>query len=151
MKIYLLILTTILSFNLFGQIKVEEIEVEEDTTQFIIEKIPGEEWGDPYEEMPEFPGGDLAMMKFINDSLKYPINAIENGEEGMVYVQFNIDKEGFLGGYTVAKGISESLDKEALRIVKLFPKKWNPYMFAGEYEATDYIVPINFDLPKNYK
>ena len=100
------------------------------------------------EEEPEFPGGDEAMMKFIKDSLIYPEEAQAKKEEGMVYIQFKIDAEGYLGNFIVLQGVSESLDEEALRVVSSFPKKWNPYMFAGEYKESTFIVPIRFVLDR---
>ena len=98
------------------------------------------------EEDPVFPSGDSAMVGFIKRNLVYPQESVELGQEGIVYVQFDIDKEGYLSNFRVLKGISKLLDDEALRVVKLFPKKWNPYKFAGEYRSTSFTVPINFIL-----
>ncbi|MFT4600761.1 MAG: protein TonB [Arenicella sp.] len=131
-----------------AQIKIEE-SLEEDSTHYMIERGDGDSaiigW---IEEDPEFPGGETAMLKFINDSLVYPPAAVQQGLEGLVYVRFNIDKKGIISDFKILKGISKALDEEALRVVSSFPKKWKPYYFAGEYLATEYIVPINFVLPE---
>jgi len=97
------------------------------------------------EEMPEFPGGELALRKYIANSIKYPVIAQENGIQGKVYVTFVVDKDGGISGARVARGVDPSLDKEALRVVNALPK-WKPGKQRGKPVRVSYTVPINFVL-----
>lgn len=95
---------------------------------------------------PEFPGGQEALMKFIADNVKYPEQAIKEGISGMVYVEFNISKEGKVNNVKIAKGAQSLLDAEAIRVVSLLPD-WIPGEMAnGEKSAWDYTIPIKFKL-----
>jgi len=97
------------------------------------------------EEMPEFPGGDLALRKFIGQSIKYPVIAQENGIQGKVYVNFVVGKDGTISQAKIARGVDPSLDKEALRVVNSLPK-WKPGKQGGKPVRVSYTVPINFVL-----
>jgi len=97
------------------------------------------------EEMPEFPGGDLALRKYIANNVKYPEVAVENGIKGKVYVTFVVSKDGSVANVKIARGVDPSLDKEALRVVSSLPK-WKPGKQRGEYVNVSYTVPINFAL-----
>ena len=77
------------------------------------------------EDMPEFPGGDLALRKFIANSIKYPEIAQENGIQGKVYVSFVVGADGYVKNAKIARGVDPSLDKEALRVVNDLPV-WKP-------------------------
>ncbi|MFT5860653.1 MAG: protein TonB [Flavobacteriaceae bacterium] len=91
-----------------------------------------------------FPGGEVAMRKFVRDNLNYPEIAIEKEEQGTVYVSFVVEKDGSLSQIKIARGVSESLDKEAIRLVKKMPN-WIP----GEVKAVKVLVRQN--LPLNFK
>lgn len=97
------------------------------------------------EEMPEFPGGELALRKFIANAIKYPVIAQENGIQGKVYVTFVVDKDGGISDARIARGVDTSLDKEALRVVSTLPK-WKPGKQRGKPVRVSYTVPINFVL-----
>ncbi|MBP7506797.1 MAG: TonB family protein [Prolixibacteraceae bacterium] len=97
------------------------------------------------EDMPEFPGGELALRKWIADNIKYPVIAAENGIQGKVYVQFVVDRDGGISNARIARGIDPSLDQEALRVVNNLPK-WKPGMQRGKPVRVSYTVPINFQL-----
>lgn len=109
-------------------------EVEEDTQVFFI-----------VEDMPEFPGGELALRSFIANAVKYPVIAQENGIQGKVYVTFVVGKDGSVSNATIARGVDPSLDKEALRVVNSLPK-WKPGKQRGKPVNVSYTVPINFVL-----
>ncbi len=111
-----------------------EEEEEEDTQVFFI-----------VEDMPEFPGGDLALRKYIANAIKYPVIAQENGIQGKVYVTFVVDKDGSVSDARIARGVDPSLDKEALRVVNALPK-WKPGKQRGKPVRVSYTVPINFVL-----
>lgn len=98
------------------------------------------------EKMPEFPGGQQAMFKFISDNLKYPTIAQENGIQGRVICQFIVNKDGSISGVEVIRsGGDPSLDKEAIRIIKSMPK-WKLGYQRGKPVRVKYTVPINFKL-----
>lgn len=97
------------------------------------------------EEMPEFPGGDLALRKFIAGSIKYPVIAQENGIQGKVYVTFVVSETGHVRDARIARGVDPSLDKEAMRVVSNLPR-WKPGYQKGVAVNVSYTVPINFVL-----
>ncbi|VAW29124.1 putative TonB-dependent receptor, partial [hydrothermal vent metagenome] len=102
-------------------------EEEEDETQvfFIVE------------DMPEFPGGDLALRRFIANSIKYPVIAQENGIEGKVYVTFVVDKDGSVSNAKILRGVDPSINKEALRVVSHLPR-WKPGKQRGKPVRVSY-------------
>ena len=97
------------------------------------------------EEMPEFPGGEMALRTHIANAVKYPVTAQEKGIQGKVYVTFVVGKDGFVKNTSIARGVDPSLDAEALRVVKNLPK-WEPGMQKGVPVNVSYTVPINFKL-----
>jgi protein TonB len=111
----------------------EEAEKEETPVFFIVE------------EMPDFPGGQLALRKFIASAIKYPVIAQENGIQGKVFVNFVVEKDGSVTKATISRGVDPSLDKEALRVVNSLPK-WKPGKQGGKAVRVSYTVPINFVL-----
>lgn len=97
------------------------------------------------EEMPDFPGGQLALRKFIAQSIKYPAIAQEKGIQGKVFVNFVVEKDGSVSSAKIARGVDPALDKEALRVVSSLPK-WKPGKQGGNLVRVSYTVPINFVL-----
>ena len=97
------------------------------------------------EQMPEFPGGEAALRRFIANSIKYPQIAQENGIQGRVYIQFVVERDGSVSNASVARGVDPSLDREALRVVNSLPK-WQAGMQRGKPVKVSYTVPINFVL-----
>ena len=97
------------------------------------------------EEMPEFPGGQLALRKFLANSIRYPVIAQENGIEGKVYVSFVVGKDGQVSNARVVRSVDPSLDKEALRVVNSLPL-WKPGKQRGQPVRVAFSVPISFVL-----
>ena len=97
------------------------------------------------EDMPEFPGGEMALRKHIANAVKYPEIAQEKGIQGKVYVTFVVSKDGTIADCKIARGVDPSLDKEALRVVNELPK-WQPGKQKGEFVNVSYTIPINFQL-----
>ena len=100
---------------------------------------------DVVEQMPEFPGGSAELLDYLMENLKYPKDAEESKTEGRVIVTFVVDEEGRIVEPQVAKGVSPSLDAEALRVVQSMPQ-WTPGRQHGEAVRVRYTVPINFQL-----
>jgi TonB family protein len=97
------------------------------------------------EEMPEFPGGEMALRQFIANNVDYPDDAQKGGIQGKVYVTFVVSKDGSVADAKIARGVNPSLDAEALRVVNSLPK-WIPGKQRGEFVNVSYTVPINFVL-----
>lgn len=111
-------------------------------------EIPEDEIFMICEKMPEFPGGELELRKFIAKNVIYPEDAKAKKQQGKVYVKFVIDTEGNVRDVELARGTGiESIDNEAIRVVKLLPK-WEPGMQRGEAVNVSYTVPIAFELGK---
>ncbi|MBK6962864.1 MAG: energy transducer TonB [Bacteroidales bacterium] len=103
---------------------------------------------DKIDQMPAFPGGDDGRIKFLINNVQYPQEACENGEQGTVYCSFVVEKDGSLTDIKILRGISESLDKEVLRVLSLSPK-WNPGVLAGENVRVQFNMPLKFTLAGN--
>lgn len=97
------------------------------------------------EEKPEFPGGEAAMMQWIAKNIKYPEIAKENNIQGKVFVQFIIDKDGYVKNVEVVRGVDPVLDKEAVRVVSSMPQ-WKPGKQRGKPVKVQFQLPINFRL-----
>ena len=98
------------------------------------------------ESMPEFPGGQQAMMRYIAENIKYPVIAQENGIQGRVICQFVVEKDGKVSDFQVVRSSGEaSLDKEAQRVIGSMPK-WKPGKQRGKPVRVKYTLPVNFRL-----
>ncbi|MEZ3590076.1 MAG: energy transducer TonB [Muribaculaceae bacterium] len=97
------------------------------------------------EQMPQFPGGEGELMKYISSHIKYPPMAMENGVQGRVVVQFVVTKDGSVGQVKVMRGRDPDLDKEAVRVVKSLPK-FIPGKMNGQAVNVWYTLPISFKL-----
>ena len=95
--------------------------------------------------MPEFPGGDTALLKYIADSTHYPKDAKTQAIQGKVIVRFMIKANGSVSDVTVLKGVSPSLDEESVRVVKTLPK-FTPGKLNGKAVPVWYMIPISFTL-----
>ena len=97
------------------------------------------------EQMPQFPGGEAALMKFLQSHINYPPMAVENGVQGRVVVQFVVDKTGKVGEVMVVRNVDKDLDKEAVRVCKSLPK-FTPGRQNGQAVAVWYTLPVTFKL-----
>ena len=96
------------------------------------------------EEMPQFPGGDAELMKYIYDNLRYPAVAQENGIQGQVLLRFVVSRTGAIENIQVLRSPDPSLAKEAVRVLQGMPK-WIP----GKQNGNE--VPVYFTLPVKFK
>lgn len=106
---------------------------------------PPEKIVDFPEEQPSFPGGEEAMMTFIQRNIKYPEMSVHMGDQGRVYVQFVVETDGAITQVKTVRGVTPELDKEAERVVKSMPK-WTPGKQRGRPVRVRYTVPIYFRL-----
>jgi len=96
-------------------------------------------------EIPEFPRGIEAMMRFIQNNMVYPRAARRRGSEGRVFVGFVVNTNGKISDIEVLKGIATDCDKEAVRVVSIMPS-WTPGKLRGELVRVRFVLPINFKL-----
>lgn len=95
--------------------------------------------------MPEFPGGQMELLKFLARNIKYPAESVQKKEEGRVQMGFIINKDGSVSDVRVLKGVSPALDAEAIRVIKSMPT-WTPGKVKGEIVRISYTAPITFKL-----
>ena len=97
------------------------------------------------EEMPEFPGKELALREFIAKTIKYPADAMKDSIQGKVFVTFVVKSDGSVGDAKIARGVHPLLDNEAIRVVNSLPA-WKPGKQAGKEVNVAYTVPVRFAL-----
>ena len=97
------------------------------------------------EQMPTFPGGDAALMKYLAENIKYPVSAQKAKEQGRVVVQFIVEKDGTVTGVKTVRSVTPALDAEAVRVIKAMPK-WTPGKQGGQPVRVNYNVPVSFRL-----
>ncbi|SBV96541.1 conserved exported hypothetical protein [uncultured Dysgonomonas sp.] len=138
-----------------GKYKVENGSTDPDAVRKDIESImtPTDKGGTEkkpetfiaVEIMPQFPGGESEMYKFISANLKYPVVDQEIGTQGRVIVRFVVSKTGEISNLELLKGISPTCDKEAMRVIKSMPK-WIPGKQSGNPVQVYFTIPIVFKL-----
>ena len=115
-------------------IKKETLTKKEETKAF-----------DIVDEMPQFPGGQAALLEYIAKNVKYPVVAEDNGIQGRVIVTFVVGRDGSITDAKVVKSVDPSLDQEALRVVEAMPR-WQPGKIEGKPVCVKYTVPVQFKL-----
>ncbi|MDD2436402.1 MAG: TonB family protein [Massilibacteroides sp.] len=97
------------------------------------------------DEMPQFPGGDAELLKYVAQNVKYPVDAQKNGIQGRVICSFVVMKDGSIQNIRVVRGVSPSLDEEAIRVISVMPR-WTPGKQRGKPVNVKYTVPITFRI-----
>lgn len=97
------------------------------------------------EEMPEYPGGEIEMRKYLGKAIKYPQMAQDAGISGTVFLTFEVDKDGNIKDVKVLRGIGGGCDEEAVRVVKAMPK-WKPGKQRGKPVRVQFTLPVKFTL-----
>ncbi|MDC0204201.1 energy transducer TonB [Flavobacteriales bacterium] len=127
-----------------NEIEIEDTESDEDEV-IEIEEEDDEEFFMVVENMPEFPGGDLGLMQYIQKNVRYPPIAKEYNITGKVYVSFIVDRQGKVTNVKIVRGVDKNLDAEAVRVVKSLPK-YKPGKQRGKPVRVMFTIPINFTL-----
>jgi protein TonB len=112
---------------------VEDEEIEEEQIFLVVEN------------MPEFPGGDAAMYKFLSKNIKYPRMAKESGISGRVFLTFVVERDGSVTDVKILRGIGGGCDEEAVRVIKKMPR-WSPGKQRGKPVRVQFQMPIKFTL-----
>lgn len=100
------------------------------------------------EVQPEFPGGNVAMMNFIAENIRYPKEAHEKGIQGRVITNFIVRKDGSIDSVQIVRGVDPLLDAEAIRVLESMPT-WKPGKQRGQPISVRYTLPVIFRLNKN--
>ena len=123
-----------------------------DTAGYVPETDPVvPEVKDPYisvEEMPEYPGGIPELMKFLSENISYPQDAIDNNIQGRVILKFVVNTDGSIDRIQILRGIDNSLDTEAIRVVSSLPK-FKPGKQNGVPVPVWFLLPVHFRLENN--
>ena len=132
--------TTIINEDNQARVEVKYVPVQ------VVEEEPEEQTiFEVVENMPDFPGGQAALMQYLAKNIKYPTIAQENGTQGRVIVQFVVNKDGSIVDAKVVRSVDPYLDKEALRVINTMPK-WKPGMQRGKPVRVKFTVPVMFRL-----
>ena len=126
------------------EIEIEDTESDEDE-MIKIEEESDDEFFMVVENMPEFPGGDLGLMKYIQKNVKYPPISKQYNITGKVYVSFIVEKSGYVSNVKIVRGVDKNLDAEAVRVVNSLPK-YKPGKQRGKPARVMFTIPINFTL-----
>ena len=97
------------------------------------------------EQMPQFPGGENEMLRFIKTNLRYPVSAQENGIQGTVIINFVVNREGKITNIKVVRGIGFGCDEESIRVMGKMPD-WSPGKQRGQAVSVSFTMPIRFVL-----
>ena len=116
------------------QREVAPIEEEEEDVIFVV-----------VERQPEFPGGMVALNRFLHDNIRYPQIAMEHGIQGRVVLQFVVNTDGTIVDIQVVRGVDPHLDREAVRVVQSMPR-WTPGEQRGRQVRVRFTLPVNFRL-----
>lgn len=131
---------TVVSTN--KSIYIPQTEVVENTEVSFKSENKIEDWA---EVMPEFPGGDKALMDYLKTNIKYPALAIENKIIGKVILSFVVNKDGNISDIKIRRSVGGGLDEAAIKVVKSMPP-WKPGRQNGKAVSVMYNLPINFNL-----
>lgn len=124
----------------------EYVEIKEDAIVVVEEEPEEEKIFQVAEDMPEFPGGQAALFKYLKDNIKYPSICQENGTQGRSTIQFVVNRDGSIVEPVVVRSAGDPyLDKEALRVIKSMPK-WKPGMQRGKAVRVKFTLPVTFKL-----
>lgn len=123
-----------------AEAKASDVTAPADTTKNVVYDVT--------ETLPQFPGGQGVMMKYLAANIKYPASAVKAKKQGRVIVAFVIQKDGSVTNARIVRSVDPELDAEALRIVKAMPN-WTPGTQDGKPVNVRYTIPVVFSLYKD--
>lgn len=138
------------NIELSEELELDDMEMDEDLEVEIFDYEEEMEEDDNQvfmivEKMPQFPGGDTALMNFLRSIVQYPAEAQANNIQGRVYVEFIVDSCGAITDVKILRGVHPLLDAEAIRVIQAMPK-WIPGTQRGVKVNVSYRLPINFGV-----
>ena len=141
-------MTLIIFAFLFAQLtfgQVDSTQIDTSAIYIKLERVDGERIVEFCDEEAQFPGGKVAMSKYIMNNINYPEEAILKNETGKVYIAFVVEKDGSLSNIVVERGATRLLDYEAYRVIKSMPN-WAPGEYRGKTVRSRVRLPISFTL-----
>lgn len=120
-------------------------EIVEDNVAPIEEDFSKQKVFDIVDEMPVFPGGDHELMRYIEDNLNYPQEALERGIQGRVFVKIIVEPNGSISNAKIIRGLGFGCDEEAISVIESMPN-WEPGRKNGETVRVNIAVPVSFKL-----
>ena len=99
----------------------------------------------PYQELPQFPGGESMLLKFVSRNMKYPKTMLRAGKGGVVVIRFIVEKDGTINAAELIKQVHPDADAEAMRVVRSMPK-WEPGKLEGEIVPMEFYLPLRFSV-----
>lgn len=141
MKRIVLLLTMItLTIQAFTQ-EIQQLNSPNDTTTDPVYTV--------VEIAPQFPGGDIARIKFVQENIHYPDLAREGRIQGTVFATFVVEKNGKISNVKILRGIGGGCDEETVRVIKLMPP-WSPGKLQNSPVRTQFNMPIKYTLGIGY-
>ncbi len=134
-----------------AEIESTEIDQETEITEYVPEQVEvAEATKEPevftvVEDMPEFPGGQAELFKYLQKNLEYPPLAKENNIQGRVVIEFVVDENGKITNPRVVKDIGWGCGEAALKVVKSMPR-WKPGKQRNKPVSVRYNLPVRFQL-----
>lgn len=122
----------------------EQVKVVQEPEKPVVKEEPQKVFR-AVEQMPQFPGGQAALMSWLSKNIRYPQMALQNDISGKVVVEFVVEKDGSVGSTKIIRGVDKDLDREALRVVKAMPK-WQPGKNNGQAVRCYYTLPVTFKI-----
>ena len=132
MKYFVLLILTLASYFSFGQSTYTPPPPDTAKKHYTV-----------VEQMPEFPGGETALLKYIGNHISYPDYESHLGISGKAIVGFVVDEKGRVTDVKILRGVSAGLDREAIRVIRSLPD-FKPGMQSGRNVKVSYVVPIKF-------
>ncbi len=129
--------STVVKYEMGGSTVIHKSKHEEDDNRPLVIA----------EEMPMFPGGEAAMMEYIQKNIKYPRKERKHGISGTCYVTFVVEADGSLTGVSIIRGVKDGpgIDAESIRVVSAMPK-WKPGKQDGVLKRVQFNLPIKYTL-----
>ncbi len=141
----IIVISTINILGLFAQEKTDSLKKIIENEHIISSPIERKDVFMFVEEMPQFPGGQTEMMKYLSDNLRYPEDAAKQGIVGRVVIKFIVNKDGTVSDAQILRALYRSCDIEAARVVSSMPK-WIPGKQNGKAVDVYFTIPIRFAL-----
>ncbi|MBP8033579.1 MAG: energy transducer TonB [Bacteroidia bacterium] len=132
-KAIAVVLAIPIDFSIDHSENIQKLEIEKEPIFTVVE------------EMPQFPGGETAKIKFIQKNLVFPVSAIKNNTYGKCFLKFIVNKDGLISDISILKGVTNcsECDEEAKRVISIMPN-WIPGKQNGRQVAVFYNIPFNF-------
>jgi len=134
-RIFIFITAAMLAGSMMAQTPAQNDSIENEIVELTV-----------VEQMPEFPGGQNALIQYLSQNIRYPLIAKENKIQGRTLVSFVVENDGKISNVQVLRSSGDMmLDREAMRVIRTMPR-WRPGYMKGQPVRVQYQIPITFKL-----